>query len=135
MAWKREKFTIAGVGGAGKIVSGWTSRGLGAHCLDSKRDNLGRQRWTVTHLNTGLAFLYLNVKSLSAATYIGDLIVDEVDWAGIFKPEEFAEKDPEWLARLLGIKHTLGGNWMEFPNPAMNDPVNIVLTDRSMTKQ
>jgi hypothetical protein len=64
-----------------------------------------------------------------------DFIVNKVDWEGIVKPEEFAEKDPEWLPRLLGIKHTLGGDWMEFPNPAMNDPANVVMLPRKMTKQ
>jgi hypothetical protein len=48
-------------------------------------------------------------------------------WTGITRPDEFAEKDPDWIARLLGIKHTLGGDWMEFPNPTMNDPANIVM--------
>jgi hypothetical protein len=51
------------------------------------------------------------------------------------KPDEFAEKDPEWIGRLLGIKHALGGDWMEGPNPAMNDPSNIVTMDRKMTQQ
>jgi hypothetical protein len=82
-----------------------------------------------------MAFLYLNVKSQSAATYIGDLIVNEVEWEGLVRPDEFTEKDPEWLARLLGIKHTLGGDWMEFPNQAMNHPANIVMMDRKMTRQ
>jgi hypothetical protein len=41
----------------------------------------------------------------------------------------------ECIARLLGIKHTLGGDWLDLANPAMNDPVNIVMLDRKMTKQ
>jgi hypothetical protein len=135
MAWKREKFTIAGAGGGAKIVSGWTSNGLGVHRIDSKRDSLGRQRWVVTHLHSGQLVLYLNGKDAASALKTADLIVNEVDWEGIVKPEAIAEIDPEWLARLLGIKHTLGGDWMEFPNPAMNDPANIVMMDRKMTRQ
>jgi hypothetical protein len=135
MAWKREKFTIAGAGGDAKIVSGWTSSGLGVHRRDSRRDSLGRQRWVVTNLNSGQLVLYLNGKDATSAVKTADLIVNKVDWEGIVKPEEIAEKDPEWLARLLGIKHTLGGDWMEFPNPAMNDPANSVMIDHNMTRQ
>jgi hypothetical protein len=59
----------------------------------NKRDGLGRQRWTVTHLNTGLFVVYVNAKDAETATRIADLIVNEVDWTGITKPDEFAEKD------------------------------------------
>jgi hypothetical protein len=46
------------------------------------------------------------------------------------QPDEFAEKDPEWIARLLGIKHTLGGDSIESLNLAMNDPANIIMMPR-----
>jgi hypothetical protein len=130
MAWKRQKFTVATDDGTGKSVSGLTSSGIGLHRSGDKCDSLGHYRWTVTHLTTGLPFLHLNVKGSSAATYIGDLIVDEADWAGMAKPEDFAEKYPELIARLHGIEHKLGGSWIEFPNPDVDDPSKAVFLGR-----
>jgi hypothetical protein len=95
----------------------------------------GRHQWTLSHLNTGHRFLAVNAKSSTDAKRIAGLVLDQVDWEGIRDLDEFGRKDPEWLARLLGIKHTLGGDWLEFPNPAMNDPANVVMMDRKMTKQ
>jgi hypothetical protein len=48
--------------------------------------------------------------------------------------EDFSA-DPEWIARLLGIKHTMGGGWIEMIDPAMNDPKKIVWTANKMTRQ
>jgi hypothetical protein len=48
------------------------------HLFESNRDSLGRQRWTVTHLNTGLFVLYVNAKDAETATRIADLIVNEL---------------------------------------------------------
>jgi hypothetical protein len=130
MAWKRQKFAVATDDGTGKTVSGLTSRGIGLHRSGDKCDSLGHYRWTVTHLPTGLPFVYLNVKGSPAATYIGDLIVDEADWAGMAKPEDFAEKYLELIARLHSIEHKLGGIWIEFPNPDVNDPSRVVFLGR-----
>jgi hypothetical protein len=121
MAWKREKFTAATDDGTEKSVSGLTSSGIGLHRSSDKRDNFGHYRWIVTHLNTGLPFLHLNVRGSSAATYFGNLIVDDSDWAGVAKPEDFAEKYQEMIARLHGIEQKLGGSWIEFPDQDVND--------------
>lgn len=76
MAWKCEKFTIATDDGTGKSVSGCTSKGIGLHRSSDQCDGLEHYRWTVTHLNSDHAILYLNVKGSPAASYIEDLIVD-----------------------------------------------------------
>lgn len=123
MAWKREKFTVATDDGKGKSVSGLTSSGIGLHRSSDKCDSLGHYRWTVTHLNTGLPFLHLNVRGASAATYFGDLVVDQADWAAMADAGDFVEKQPEWIARLLAIKHRFGGSWIEFPNLAVGETV------------
>jgi hypothetical protein len=57
MFWKREKFTIATADPNRKAtVSGCSSNGLGIHRFSAKRDSLGRQRWSVTHLYPGSSF-------------------------------------------------------------------------------
>jgi hypothetical protein len=123
MSWTRQKFKIATADPDRKAtVSGWTAKGVGMHRVSDTRDGLGRHQWTLSHLNTGHRFLTVNAKSSNDAKRVASLVLKAVDWEGLKELEDFAEKDPEWLARLLGIKHTLGDDWLEFPVPAMNDP-------------
>jgi hypothetical protein len=63
------------------------------------------------------------------------LLVNQANWPDHETPYDLAKADPEWVARLVGIKHTLGGDWMEIPEPGMNDPRNVVMMPRDMTKQ
>lgn len=130
MALKREKFTVVTGDGTGKCVSGLTLKGIGLHRSGDECDSLGHYRWAVTHLNSGLAFRYLNVKGSPAATYIGDLIVNEANWAGMANVERFLEKYPELIAALLGIKHRLDANWIGVPDPASDDPARVVWLER-----
>ncbi|RWK43937.1 hypothetical protein [Mesorhizobium sp.] len=87
MAWKREKFTVA-TDGAGKSVSGLTSSGIGLHLSSDKRDRLRHFRWTVTHLNTGLSLP--ERQRLVRRDVLGDLVVDQADWAAMADAEGFA---------------------------------------------
>jgi hypothetical protein len=136
MSWKRSKFRIAsGEGGKSKKVAGIVSEsGLGLHRMPDAPDEHGRHRWMVTHLNTGLSITTVRGRDEEMAGKVADLLEQVMDWQAIKTVEDFAA-DPEWIARLLGIKHTMGGGWIEMIDPGMNDPKRIVWTDSKMTRQ
>jgi hypothetical protein len=60
---------------------------------------------------------------------MAELVVDLVKWRAFPKPADITKAHPDWMARLVGIKHTLPADWMELTDPAMNDPGRIVWYD------
>ena len=127
MSWTRATFDIATGDGEKTAVSGLTSpKGLGLHRLSDEVDDLGRYKWGVTHLLTGMGFLTVNAKDEGSAIMIANLVVDLVYWNDYATGEELLRNNPDWIPRLIGIKHKLGDDWMELPNPEMNDPSRIV---------
>jgi hypothetical protein len=135
MTWTPARFEVATERGKEK-VSGWTSpAGLGLHIGAGNIDDLGRHRWHVTHLKSGIAFLFLNVAELEMAIELVGLVAETADWNKYKSLHDLIAADPEWALRLLGIKHALGDDWMELPDPAMNDPGNVAWLHPDMTKQ
>ena len=127
MSWTRATFDIATGDGEKTAVSGLTSpKGLGLHRLSDEVDDLGRYKWGVTHLLTGMGFLTVNAKDEGSAIMIANLVVDLVYWNDYATGEELLRNNPDWIPRLIGIKHKLGDDWMELPNPETNDPSRIV---------
>jgi hypothetical protein len=133
MLWKRSRFRIATASGTRKVAGVVSPIGLGLHRATIKPDPIGRYGWTVTHLNTGYSFARVRGKDEETAGQIADLLESVIDW-NAFKTIADFEADPEWVARVIGIKHTLGGDWIELLNPAMNDAKNLVWLDDKMTK-
>jgi hypothetical protein len=127
MSWTHATFAISTGDGQKTTVSGLTSsKGLGLHQLSDEADGLGRYRWSVTHLMTGMGFLTVNARDERSAIMIANLVVDLVYWNDYATSEDLLRNNPDWIPRLIGIKHKVGGDWMELPNPAMNDPSRIV---------
>lgn len=124
MAWKKARFAISGPAGQG-TVSGFVRAGLGIHSATDISPKPGRHAaWRLTHLRSGLFFVTLNVDTAKQAQQLADLFVPVADWTKT--NEEMQDADPLFLGRLLGIKHTLGGDFIEFARAELNDPANIV---------
>lgn len=81
-----------------------------------------------------MAFKYLNATN-EQAVELADVLVRQGRRNEHETFEELWDADPEWDARLIGIKHTLGGDRMEFPKAAMNDPHNVVWMVPEMAMQ
>jgi hypothetical protein len=122
--WTEGEFEIADDERGMMTVTGWTSPiGLGLH---REGDRSGRQRWNLTHLNSGYAFLYFNVPMPHEAKELAELVAPTADWNRYEHLRECLREDPMWMPRLVGIKHSLPGDRMEFSNAALNDPTHIV---------
>lgn len=133
MFWKRSRFRIATDEGSKKVAGVVASFGLGLHRETDEPDAMGRYVWTVTHLNTGYTFANVRARDEEQAGKIAGLLEHVLDWNALKTVAE-VDADPEWIARVIGIKHTFGGDWIEMRNPAMNDPKNIVWIDGKMTR-
>jgi hypothetical protein len=127
MSWTHATFDIATGDGQNTAVSGLTSsNGLGLHQLSDEADGLGRYKWGVSHLLTGMGFLTINARDERTAIMIANLVVDMVYWNDYATSEDLLRNNPDWIPQLIGIKHKVGGDWMEVPNPEMHDPSRIV---------
>jgi len=136
MTWNRATFDIVHEDGTTReTVSGWASTaGIGIHVEKENIDGQGCHRWNVTHLRSGILFLRLNLPE-NMAIEAADVIAKQAKWSQHESLYDLSEADPEWIPRLLGIKHVLNCFWMEFPKPELNDPRNMVLLPPGMTMQ
>jgi hypothetical protein len=89
------------------VVDGVTRKGLGLHPVGLKPDGSGRWVWHVVHLRSGLAVLIINMRDEANAAEIAELVVDLVKWRAFKKVSDIFKADPQWMARLLGIKHSI----------------------------
>src|SRR3546814_4428582 len=136
MTWNRTQFEIADTEMGRMTVSGWaSSAGIGLHVEDESIDELGRRRWNVTHLRSGIMFLRVKARTPEESAELGDLIVNQARYSEYATLRELMEADASWVARLIGIKHAIGGDWIEFPDPAMNEPDNVIMLPHELTER
>src|SRR3546814_14494004 len=77
MTWNRTQFEIADTEMGRMTVSGWaSSAGIGLHVEDESIYELGRRRWNVTHLRSGIMFLRVQARTPEESAVLGDLIVN-----------------------------------------------------------
>jgi hypothetical protein len=134
MTWKQTTFEVQT--SEGKIpVSGITRRGLGLHLAGAHPDGQ-RGVFHLVHLRSGLAFLIINMPTAADASEIAEIIIKYANWRKFETPSAIAAADPQWMPKILGIKHSLPGHdWIEMLDPAMNDPGRIVWYDPKGSRQ
>jgi hypothetical protein len=111
------------------------SEGIGP---SPRRRSPRRQRgiWHLVHLKSGLAFLIINMPTAEDASEIAEIIINYANWRKFATPSAIAAADPQWMPKILGIKHSLPGqDWMEMLDAAMNDPARIVWYDPNGPRQ
>src|SRR3546814_7799277 len=74
MTWNRTQFEIADTEMGRMTVSGWaSSAGIGLHVEDESIDELGRRRWNVTHLRSGIMFLRVKARTPRSEEHTSEL--------------------------------------------------------------
>jgi hypothetical protein len=134
MAWKQMTFEVQTTEGS-VSVNGIPRRGLDLHLVGAHPDGV-RGVFHLVHLRCGLAFLIINMPTVEDASEIAEIIIKYANWRKFETPSAIAAADPQWLPKILGIKHSLPGrDWIEMLDPGMNDPARIVWYDPNGTRQ
>jgi hypothetical protein len=115
--------------------AGSPGEGLGIHLVGAHPDG-ERGVFHLVHLRSGLAFLIINMRDEELASQTADLIIKFANCRKFETPLAIGKADPQWMPKILGIKHSLpGADWMEMLDPAMNDPARIVWYDPKGPRQ
>src|SRR3546814_15534369 len=80
-------------------------------------------------------FLRGNAPTPEEPAGLGGLCVNQARDSEYATLRELMEADASWVARLIGIKHAIGGDWIEFPDPAMNEPDNVIMLPHELTER